>query len=115
METWPQYAKPLADGFEQSADFGMLRTSMDSGIAKQKSRYSKPIVTTSISFIVDKADKLAFDLWVDSNLHGGSDWFNYYDCITNTTKKARIVEGAVSWIPIAASMLWKATLKMETL
>lgn len=114
MATFPSYAKILLAGYDEEADYGVLRTGMDDGLAKQRPRRSKPIVTRSATIKVSSlADKVSFDGWVKSDLNGGTAWFDYYDCLTKTTKQARLVGGKYKWT--SPGRIWLAACQIETL
>lgn len=114
MATFPDYAKILVEGYGEEPDFGVLRSEMDGGIAKQRARWSKPIVTRDATILVlTDAGKEAFDEWVDTELLGGAGWFDWKVPRTSRVVKARIVEGKYRWAaPLGAA--WKATCQIET-
>lgn|SRR5690606_10686320 len=114
MATFPDYAKVVLTGFSEEPDYGVLRTEMDSGIAKQRARWSKPIVTREVQiFVGSYQNKASFDEWMRDDLAGGAGWFDWTDPLTATTKQARIVGGRVAWT--APGGLWFAEAQMETL
>lgn len=114
MASLPSYARILQDGYGEEADFGVLRTSMDNGIAKQRARYSKAIVTRDVQILVlSAADKIALDAWVRDDLHGGAAWFDFFDCLTGKTLQARLVGGKIKWSTPGA--VWVASAQIETL
>ncbi len=87
---------------------------MDGGIAKQRARWSKPIVTRDAQVLVDtKENKLAFDIWMRDELAGGAGWFDFTDCVAGVTKKARFVAGKVTWS--APDGIWVAACQLETI
>lgn len=115
MAAFPEYAKILVEGYSEEADHGVLRTEMDGGLAKQRARWSAPIVTRDVTILVESdEDKEAFDEWVDTELQGGVAWFDWKVPRTQRTVKARIVGGRYQWSePIGIA--WKATCQIETL
>lgn len=113
MATFPSYAKVLLASFTESADYGVLRTDMDGGIAKQRPRWTTPIVTRDVTVHVDSVvDKNAFDQWLRIDLQGGSGWFGWTDPLDNVLKQARFVDGKVSWT--SPGKVWRASAQMET-
>uniref|UniRef100_UPI00333F8EFB hypothetical protein n=1 Tax=Castellaniella defragrans TaxID=75697 RepID=UPI00333F8EFB len=115
MAVWPTYARLLVDGYNEAPDFGVLRTEMDGGIAKQRARWSKPIITRSATIAVfSDAEKEAFDAWIDSDLMGGVMWFDWQVPRTDRIVQARIVEGKYQWSE-PAGQIWKATCQIETI
>lgn len=95
METWPSFAKARVEGFDEAPDYGVLRTEMDGGLAKQRTKYSKPIVTRSVSFSCSLPEKELFRSFMEAADVTG--WFNWTDPTSNIVKKARIFGGKVAW------------------
>lgn len=114
MATWPSYAKILLAGYSEKADFGVLRTSMDGGPAKQRARWTKPIVTREAQVKVPgAAEKLAFDAWMRDQLYGGVGWFTFYDPLVGQMKQARIVNGELTWT--SPGIVWIGQCRLETI
>lgn len=114
MATFPNYACILLEGYGEEPDYGVLRTEMDGGIAKQRPRYTTPIVTRDAQIKVpDKTKKASFDAWVKSDINGGAGWFTWTDPLTNTSKQARIVGGKYKWS--SPGVIWLAACQIETL
>lgn len=114
MATFPLYAKLLRAGYSEEPDYGVLRTEMDGGIAKQYARRSMPIVAREAQIKVsNKADKLAFDEWAKTDLKGGAGWFTWTDPISGQSKQARIVGGKYQWT--SPGRIWVAACQIETI
>lgn len=108
MAEFPSYAKVVLAGFSKSSDRGVLRTDMDGGIAKQRSRWSTPIVTRAVTILVDSVDdRDAFDAW----MAGGAGWFEWKD-ESGVLKQARIVSGELSWT--SPGGVWIGQARLET-
>ncbi len=113
MSTFPAYAKILLSGFAEDADYGVLRTEMDNGIAKQRPRRSLPVVTRTVVIHVDSlADKNAFDTWRRVDLSGSAGWFDWTDPLDGVTKQTRIVDGKLQWT--SPGKVWRASGQIET-
>ena len=114
MAAFPDYAKILLAGFKEEADYGILRTDMDGGIAKQRPRWTTPIVTRDVNVHVGSiGQKNDFDLWLATDLNGGAGWFDWVDPLDGVTKQARFVSGKVSWT--SPGKVWRAAAQMETI
>lgn len=113
LPTFPAYARLLREGFDESPNFGVQRSEMDGSVAKQRPRFSKPIVTRSATLLVD-GQKAAFDVWFRDDLNGGAGWFSWRDPVDGATKNARIVSGKLQWRPVSPT-LWQASVQIETL
>jgi hypothetical protein len=114
MATFPSYACVLLEGYEESPDFGVLRSEMDNSIAKQRPRRSLPIVTRTVRIKVEnKTDKVSFDEWFKDDLNGGSGFFSYLDPLDNETKQGRFVNGELRWS--SPGIIWIADAQIETI
>lgn len=114
MATFPEYATILMEGYSEEPDYGVLRSEMDGGIAKQRPTRSKPIVAREARIMVkSRVDKLAFDEWARVDLSGGSGWFDWLDCLDEITKRARIVGGKYKWATLGR--IWIAQCQIETI
>jgi len=113
MSTFPTYAKILLSGYAEDADYGVLRTEMENGIAKQRPRRSLPIVTRTVVIHVETlADKNAFDTWRRVDLFGSAGWFDWLDPLDGVVKQTRIVGGKLSWT--SPGKVWRASGQIET-
>lgn len=113
MSTFPAYAKVLLAGFTETPDFGVLRTEMDSGIAKQRPTRSVPIVTRDVVIHLETlADKNSFGTWLKNDLNGGTGWFDWLDPLDGLVKQTRIVGGKLQWT--SPGKVWRASGQLET-
>lgn len=114
MATWPSYAKILLAGYSEESDYGVIRTEMDGGLAKQRARWTKAIVTREAQIKVDSASqKASFSDWMRVDLNGGAGWFDFRDPLDGVTKQARIVSGKVTWT--SPGVIWVGQCKLETI
>lgn len=112
LPVFPDYADILLDGFSDESDYGVLRTEMDGGIAKQRARWTKAIVTRDAKVLVRSvAEKASFDEWMRDELRGGAGWFEFYDPLTQITRKTRIVNGKIKWT--SPGFVWEGQCQME--
>lgn len=115
MATWPTYAKLVVAGYGEEADYGVLRTEVDGGIAKQRARFSMPIVTRDATVIVKSlTDKQSMDAWIKDDLSGGAAWFTWSEPLTGNSVQARLVAGKWKWGEPQGTV-WQATCQIETL
>jgi len=113
VPNFPAYACIQLDGYGETSDYGLIRSEMD-GLAKQRPRWSKPIVTRTIKVKVgDKSAKAAFDVFVRDDLAGGSGWFSFTDPIDGVVKQGRLVGGKVDWS--TPGRIWFFSGQIETL
>ena len=112
MAVFPSYARVVLAGYSKSSDRGMLRTDMDGGIAKQRPRWTTPIVTRAVTILVQSIeDRDEFDAWMANEIGGGAGWFDWID-ESGILKQARIVSGEVSWTTPGA--VWTGQARLET-
>lgn len=115
MATLPSYVKILEGGYGEESDYGVLRTEMDGGIAKQRPRWSKAIVTRDVTLeVYGTTEKASFDTWAKTDLNGGAGWFSWTDPLDSTSKQARIVGGKYKWGE-PNGPIWQATCQIETI
>jgi hypothetical protein len=108
---FPPYARIITDGFTEKRDFGVIRTDMD-GLAKQRRRWSDPIVTRSVAILVkSRDDKAAFDAFVADDLAGGSTWFTFKDPVDGVNKSGRFVAGSQQWSAQGENWLQQAQIE----
>lgn len=114
MATFPTYACILLADYSEETDYGVLRTEMDSGLARQRARWTKPIRTRTCQIKVSSiADKKSFDTWMLNDLSGGVAWFDYTDPLDGVTKQARIAGGKITWT--SPGKMWLGAAELETL
>lgn len=114
MAAFPSYACILLAEYTEETNYGVLRTEMDGGIARQRARWTKPIRTRQCQIKVSNVtDKKSFDSWMLNDLNGGVAWFDYTDPLDGVTKQARIVGGKVSWT--SPGVVWFGQIELETL
>lgn len=114
MATFPSYACILLAGYDEEPDFGIIRSAMDGGIAKQRPRRSIAVVTRSATIrVLSKAAKASFDAWVKSDLDYGAGWFTYVDPLDSVSKQARLAGGKYKWS--SPGVIWLASCQIETL
>jgi len=112
MATFPDYAGIVQDGYSEQADYGVLRTEMDGGVAKQRPRRSLPIVTRSVTIKVDSlARRLDFQAWLRDEVNGGTGWFDFRD-LDGEVKQARFVSGQITWS--SPGQVWLGQAQIET-
>lgn len=112
LPRFPEYASVLDEGFTEESNYGVLRTEMDNGMAKQRARWSKAVIKRTVQvFVKNNSEKTQFDHWVRDELHGGAGWFEYDDPISQNRCKARIVNGVVNWS--TPGVAWKGQCQME--
>lgn len=116
MPVFPTYVLMLAEGYGEEPDYGMVRTDMDGGMPKERSRFSVPIITQTISIRVrSDADKQQFDSWVRNDLAGGVGWFNWLDPVDGRQKRARLSGKPPYRWQRDGPQRWQAQLQIETI
>lgn len=95
--TLPPYARMLVDGHQEQADYGTRREPMD-GLAKQRPRWSLPIVPRPVRLFVGSVqNRLAMDEFIRDDLRGGAEWFNFRDPVTGLTQRGQFAAGSLQW------------------
>lgn len=109
----PAYSKLLLAGHAEAPDYGVIRSDMEGPIAKQRPRWSSPVIQMDVTLLIEgRQAKLDFDFWFGDALAGGSGWFLYTDPISQAQRMARFIAGSLRWTPDLAG-LWRAAAKIE--
>lgn len=82
----PEYPQK---GYSETKGAQILRTAMDSGIAKQRRRNYRPD-TLSVSYLLSKTQVTALDTWIEDTIRGVSRFY-WMHPRTQTQVEARIV------------------------
>ena len=116
MATLPSYVRVLAAGYEeQRGKGGVVRSSMESGPAKQRRVQSRLLVTRPMTLLIETVvNYLAWIAWVKTDLQSGNDWFSWIDPVDGVGKQARIINGQYSARPIKGKAAWIVSLQLET-
>lgn len=115
MATFPSFARIVAAGYAEETSFGVVRSEMDGAVAKQRPRYSLPLVMRDVSAVTETfADLAAWKLWIKTDINGGSSWFSWLDPLDSQTKQARIVSGKVKTTPLGGHV-FQHSFQLETL
>jgi len=116
--TWPNYGVLLAPLEEQPRSV-ILRTSMESGPAKQRRRVSLQSIDRPLKYQYTAAEYALWLVWYRTTINYGNDWFDWPDPRDGATKQARIISGdyqAKSHVKSrGAPVGWIVSLTLETL
>jgi len=110
MDTWPSYARIIVANYAESVDDGVVRTEMDGGLAKERWRFSKTIVTRDATILCSQQDRQQFSAWRKANR---GQWFTWRDPVDGVTKQARMVKAQIKWSRFG--VYWQGALQLETL
>lgn len=110
---FPAYARIVASDYADQPDYGTLTSDLP-GLPTQRSRWSSPIVTRTVTVLVmNRNDRTAFDTWMREDLRGGSGWFQFLDPVGHVQRLGRIVDGTVSWT--SPGIVWRGQCKIESI
>lgn len=90
-EAWPLSREILQSGFGQQADDAVLRTRMEAGVDKLRSRYTTPIVKSNVSMLITLAERNTLETFYNTTLQRGVLSFDYTDPIDSTSYEYRFV------------------------
>ena len=101
----------LQSGFAQQAVDHTIRSKMEAGIDKLRSRYTSPILNSNISMIVDVTQYTALETFYNTTLEKGKESFNYTDPFDNTEYEYRMIGppaySVFNGLHYVASMVWE--------
>ena len=89
--TWPLSREILQAGYNQQADDAVIRTKMEAGADKLRSRYTTPIEKYGVSMLITYAERTSLEAFYNTTLQRGICSFNYTDPIDTTSYEYRFV------------------------
>ena len=90
MAVWPvSLQQTLSIPTTEVQQQAFVRTQMDAGPYKQRARFTtvSRFLTTTMTF--DKTDRQTFDTFYNTTLNYGTDEFDFYDPVDNSTVQMR--------------------------
>lgn len=77
LPVWPQSLpqQPLFNGYAIEAGNGIIRTGMESGVARTRVRSRDPLATVELTFIMSASAFEIYKSWRRTRLGSGSGWF----------------------------------------
>ena len=114
MANWPSYGKLLDQGFVENHESGVIRTPMESGPYKQARIGAKQTVIRPVKYWFTDTEYSQWIAWFRTSISRGADWFYWTDPVDNTSKLARIVDGAFSSDPEQPLNRYTVSFQMET-
>ncbi len=120
MAVWPaslpQHAFLPVTEFRQTA---VLRTSMDSGPAKVRKRFTAAVRHLDFDMVLDGTQRATFDTFFATTIDEGATVFDFPDPVDGATIEVRFREN-VSWNQIqvgatGAERSWRGKMKLEVL
>ncbi len=117
MATWPSTLPNLSfTGYSLTAGSQVIRSDMDSGMARQRRRFSARIDKLEGMIEVTGAELVIFEDFVDDDCNGGASWFECPIADGNGVRllECRIVNGDYKAVPLDAyNKIWNVTFKLE--
>ena len=96
MATFPTSVKCAMGAYEEDRAPVVLRSDMERSVPKQRRMASDAMTTVKVTLqFVSVAHNDAFEVWFDSQIGSGTDWFNWTHPRTGTVVQARIVGGVL--------------------
>ena len=96
---FPTYGELLVSGSGGEPEPVILRSTFESGPAKQVKTKSQTTVKKPISILFTETELTNFETWFrdETECNWGAGWFDWEDYRDGTTKQARIFEGAYTY------------------
>lgn len=113
MSSWPVglQQKLNAKGFTKKLGKTTVRTEMDVGPAKVRSRFTDAVDTYSSSILLDFAENATFETFYKTTLNNGALTFEFLDPFTETIANFRFAEEpdirALGGRTFEVSLLWE--------
>ena len=110
----------LRDGYDINHVQPFLRTTMASGRAVQRRKYTSVPSMANVSWLFTDTEAAAFELWFQQDIHDGADWFNselrtplgsgQYVCRFTEMYKGPTLTGRRLWRFTAVLEIWERPL-----
>jgi len=116
MPTWPATLpqRPLVNGFSETPQSNVIRSSMATGPAKQRRRFTAKIINYDMVFHMTAAQKATLDTFYETTLSDGITPFDFTHPISGATVSLRFMEDPPSYRAVAPT-LFAVTIKVEQL
>jgi len=124
MAVWPaSLPTTLGVGMTDTQQQGFLRTEMEAGPYKQRSRYTAVSRFLSGTMLLTQAQRQTFNAFYGTTLGFGAAEFDWADPVDGTTVSMRFtdtpsfsaVAGGGTGSPGGAAALWRTTISVEVL
>lgn len=111
MATFPTYVKCVVGTYEEDRAPVVLRSEMERSVPKQRRMASDTMTTVKLTMqFASVAQNDAFELWFDSQIGSGTDWFSWTHPRTGAVVQARVVGGVLGPLrPVHGT--WRAGLQ----
>ncbi|WP_455275136.1 hypothetical protein [Ralstonia thomasii] len=116
LVAWPDLLPaPLAGGYSYQPQASFIRTNMDSGLARQRRRFTRIPSTVSVAWVFTQEQLALFEGFVHYDISDGADWFSAK--IANgqelQTVKARMTTAPK--VDLIEPGIWHVSVQMETI
>lgn len=96
MATFPVDVKYVMGAYEEDRAPVVLRSEMERSVPKQRRMASDTLVTVKVVLqFASVAKNDAFEVWFDSQISAGTDWFGWVHPRTGAVVQARFVGGVI--------------------
>ena len=111
MAVFPTDVKCVMGAYEEDRAPVVLRSEMERSVPKQRRMASDTMTTVKVTLQFASAAKNdAFEVWFDSQIGSGADWFSWTHPRTGAVVQARIVGGVLGPLkPVHGT--WRAGLQ----
>ena len=90
MATWPSsLPDPVRTGYTIKRNTQVIRTDMETGIPRQRRRFTAPLDVIAVTWIFSDSEFTTFENFVNNDINGGADWF---DCDLKDGQGVRTME-----------------------
>lgn len=72
---WPDsFPKPLLNGYSIKPEQTVVRTSMETGLARQRQRFSSVSTMANVRWLMNNETVALFEAWYKYKAHSGAEW-----------------------------------------
>lgn len=115
---WPTALpqKPLVDGYKRIVPNSLIRSSMDTGSDKVRTRGRFKPQEVSVTYVLTATQRNTLEAFVHDNIAEGAICFNWPHPELNKLVRARIKasqDGVLEFSPYGQTSRWQVSLKLE--
>lgn len=114
MESWPTVLPTPSAAFDGDVQANTIRTQMESGVFRQRSRFTADLIFSNVTWELDDLQMSVFAAFHKYRLNLGNDWFEISLPLGGgmQTHVVRLVDGKFkqTYVPVAH---WSVTAQLE--
>ena len=116
MATWPStLPDPLKNYYSYKPGSSVIRSDMDSGLARQRRRFTSRIDLFKCALVLSSTQLQTLETFIDDDIDGGAAWFDIYlkDGQGKRLLEARLFQGQLDNVRLIGTEKWQIDFQIE--